>query len=159
NLLDGKAGADTMSGGLGNDAYIVDNPGDVVGENPTAGTDEVRSSVTLATASANVENYTFTGTAAPTFAANVLATQITGTVAADTLSGGIGDDTLIGGAGADSLVGGAGNDTYVIDNAGDRISETGGDSNDAVQSTLAIDLNLAAFAGIEDATLLGSGAL
>jgi len=159
NLLDGKAGADTMSGGLGNDTYILDNLGDVVGENPTGGTDEVRSSVALATAFDNVENYTFTGTAAVNFSGNGLDNRITGTAAADTLSGGAGDDTLNGGAGADSLVGGAGNDTYVIDNAGDRISETGGDSDDTVQSTLAIDLNLAAFAGIENAALLGSGAL
>src|SRR5690242_21738194 len=30
NWLDGEGGADTMIGGLGNDAYVVDNPGDQV---------------------------------------------------------------------------------------------------------------------------------
>ena len=33
--LDGKAGADTMIGGAGNDTYVVDNAGDIVTEPPT----------------------------------------------------------------------------------------------------------------------------
>src|SRR5262249_35666436 len=45
NLLDGKAGADSMAGGAGNDVYVVDNVGDVVSEDPSAGTDEIRSAV------------------------------------------------------------------------------------------------------------------
>src|SRR5262249_59190985 len=39
------------------------------------------------------------------------------------------------------------------------ISETGSDSGDTVQSTLSVDLNLAAFAGIEHVTLTGTAAL
>src|SRR5262249_58317647 len=60
NLLDGKAGTDSMAGGAGNDTYVVDNLGDVVSESPTAGPDEIRSSVALTTAIDNVENYSFT---------------------------------------------------------------------------------------------------
>src|SRR5262249_60077310 len=141
NLLDGKAGADSMAGGAGNDVYVVDNLGDVVSESPAAGTDEIRSSVALTTAIDNAQNYTFTGRTALDFTGNGLANRITGT------------------AGADSLVGGTGNDTYVIDNAHDVISETGADSGDTVQSTLSVDLNLAAFAGIEHVTLTGVAAL
>jgi len=33
NRLDGGAGADNMSGGMGNDTYVVDDLGDVVTEN------------------------------------------------------------------------------------------------------------------------------
>ena len=32
---------------------------------------------------------------------------------------------LDGGAGADTMTGGAGNDTYVVDNAGDTVTEAG----------------------------------
>ena len=39
------------------------------------------------------------------------------------LTGFDGNDTLNGGAGADTLIGGAGNDTYVVDNAGDVVTE------------------------------------
>src|SRR5262249_37517488 len=39
NLHDGKGGADTMFGGLGNDLYLVDNAGDLVFENVGEGND------------------------------------------------------------------------------------------------------------------------
>ena len=43
-MLDGGAGADTMTGGAGNDTYVVDNAGDV-GDRDAAGggTDTVQS--------------------------------------------------------------------------------------------------------------------
>ena len=47
NVLDGKAGADAMAGGKGNDTYVVDSTGDVVTENASEGTDLVQSSVSL----------------------------------------------------------------------------------------------------------------
>ena len=40
-LLDGKIGADTLIGGLGNDSYYVDNLGDITTEAADAGTDVV----------------------------------------------------------------------------------------------------------------------
>ena len=159
NTLDGKAGADSMAGGAGNDVYLVDSLADQVTEGTGGGTDEIRSTVALTAATAFVENYTFLGTTAVNFTGNSSPNQITGTAAADTLNGNGGDDTLIGGAGADSLTGGAGNDTYVIDSATDKISETGGDAGDTVQATIAIDLSLAAFAGIENIRLTGTGAI
>ncbi len=44
----------------------------------------------------------------------------------DTLTGLGGNDYLDGGAGADIMIGGKGNDTYVVDNAGDVVTEASG---------------------------------
>jgi Ca2+-binding RTX toxin-like protein len=159
NTLDGKAGADTMSGGAGNDTYFVDSLADQVIEGSSGGTDEIRSTVALIAATPNVENYTFLGTTAVNFTGSSADNRITGTAAADTLNGGDGNDVLVGGAGADSLVGGIGNDTYVIDSASDKISETGNDSGDTIQATIAINLSLAAYAGIENVTFTGTGGI
>nr|WP_319385643.1 M10 family metallopeptidase C-terminal domain-containing protein [uncultured Roseibium sp.] len=43
----------------------------------------------------------------------------------DTLRGFAGDDVLDGGTGADTMEGGEGDDTYVVDNAGDIVTEEG----------------------------------
>jgi len=43
----------------------------------------------------------------------------------DTLVGSDGDDDLDGGEGADSMAGGEGADTYFVDNAGDKVAESG----------------------------------
>jgi Ca2+-binding RTX toxin-like protein len=48
---------------------------------------------------------------------------LSGLAGNDTLIGNSGDDTLDGGTGADAMTGGTGNDSYVIDNAGDMVTE------------------------------------
>lgn len=55
NILDGVTGADTMIGGDGDDAYYVDNIGDVVVEKSDEGMDTVQSSISY-TLGSNVEN-------------------------------------------------------------------------------------------------------
>ena len=55
--------ADKMTGGLGDDTYIVDNAKDAVTEAAKGGTDAVDSSVNY-TLGANVENLLLIGTAA-----------------------------------------------------------------------------------------------
>ena len=47
----------------------------------------------------------------------------------DVLNGGIGTDTLNGGDGADTMLGGADNDIYVVDDAGDVVTELAGGRN------------------------------
>ncbi len=145
NRIDGFLGSDTMSGGAGDDYYIVDDINDVVIESAqlpgsalasavdlapevTAGSgiDTVESTVSFLLA-ANIENLILkAGSGALVGTGNELANALTGNglnnvllglAGADTLVGGAGNDTLSGGAGDDSMLGGAGDDTYVVDSA------------------------------------------
>jgi Ca2+-binding RTX toxin-like protein len=61
--------------------------------------------------------------------------NLTGTSFNDTLTGSTAANVIDGGAGADSMSGGDGNDTYVVDNAGDVVTDTSG--TDLVLSHLA----------------------
>lgn len=142
DTLSGGAGADTLIGGTGNDTYVVDNVGDVVTEQLNEGLDTVQSSVSY-TLSANVENLTLPGTGA---------LNATGNSLANTLTGNTGANVLNGGAGADTLVGGLGNDTYVVDDAGDVVTEQLNEGTDTGQSSLTATLG----ANVENLTLTGT---
>jgi hypothetical protein len=72
----------------------------------------------------------------------------------DLIVGGDGHDVLDGQAGADTMQGGAGNDVYYIDNAGDVISEAGGNGYDKVRSTLSHTLG----EGFEELVLIAGSA-
>ena len=145
NILDGGAGADMLIGGAGNDTYVVDNTADVVTEGSGAGTDLVQSSVTY-TLAANVEHLTLTGTSAINGTGNTLANVLTGSA---------GNNTLSGGTGADTMTGGAGNDTYVVDNAGDVVTENAAEGTDLVQSSVSYTLAT----NVENLTLTGATAI
>lgn len=163
DLLDGGLGADTMTGGPGNDTYVVDATDDLVTENPNEGTDAVQSSTTY-TLSANIENLILTGTAAlngtGNSSNNVLtgnsgANVLTGGAGNDTLAGGAGNDVLDGGTGIDAMSGGAGDDIYIVDNAGDTVTELANEGLDQVQSSVTHTLG----ANVENLTLTGSAAI
>ncbi|MEG5042580.1 MULTISPECIES: calcium-binding protein, partial [unclassified Microcoleus] len=167
--LNGGPGADQMTGGLGNDIFFVDNAGDVVSELPAQGTDLVQSGITY-TLGADVENLTLTGTALINGTGNPLANVITGNpgnntlnglagndnlngaAGNDILNGNEGNDRLNGGPGADQLTGGLGNDIYVVDNAGDVVSELPAQGTDLVQSGVTYTLA----ADVENLTLTGT---
>ena len=83
-----------MAGGTGNDIYYVDNAGDVVTENASEGTDEVRTTLMSYTLAANVENLTGLSASGQTLTGNGLDNIITGNSGNDTLDGGAGIDTL-----------------------------------------------------------------
>src|SRR5262249_43905084 len=53
--------------------------------------------------------------------------------------------------------GGLGNDTYVVDSTKDVILDVGG--SDRIQATISIDLNSAAYQGIDHVTLTGTSGL
>ncbi|MBS7789504.1 hypothetical protein KTR66_05835, partial [Roseococcus sp. SDR] len=137
DTLSGGAGDDTMTGGAGNDTYVLDSAGDAVVELSGEGTDTVQTSLAAFALGSDLENLVFTGVGAFTGTGNALANSITGGAGNDTLSGGAGNDTLNGGAGADAMTGGADNDTYVVDNAGDVVTEAANEGTDTVQTTLA----------------------
>jgi Ca2+-binding RTX toxin-like protein len=168
DTLDGGAGADTLDGGAGNDLFFVDDPGDQVVEGAGGGIDTVSASIDYSLG-ANLENLALTG-GAVAGTGNGLDNVITGTAGANSLYGGDGNDTLIGaggddaltggngadsldgGAGADTLAGGAGDDSYVVDNAGDVVTEAPGDGVDTV--TASVDHALPD--NVENLTLTGS---
>jgi len=150
NILDGGLDvlADTLSGGLGNDTYIV-RAGDVLVEAANAGTDTVQTALTY-TLALNFENLTLTGTD------NVNAT---GNALDNILTGNAGNNILNGLIGADTMLGGLGNDTYVLDNAGDIVNDSGG--SDTIQSSVTVDLTDAVHVvgDIETLTLTGTAAI
>ncbi|HEV7267900.1 MAG TPA: calcium-binding protein, partial [Falsiroseomonas sp.] len=119
-----------------------------------AGNDTVLSSVTYSL-TANVENLTLTGAAAINGTGNGLANLLTGNDAGNNLSGSAGADTLSGGAGADTLAGGTEDDTYIVDQAGDVVTEATGAGTDTVLSSVTYSLT----ANVENLTLTGAAAI
>jgi len=145
DVLDGGTGADTMTGGLGNDVYVVDSVADQVIEAAAGGNDEVESHITL-TLHANVEKLSLLGSAAIDGTGNGLANTLVGNSAANRLDGG---------AGADAMNGGAGDDVYVVDHGGDKATEGSGGGTDTVEAL--IDYTLGA--NVERLVLLGTDTL
>lgn len=151
NVLSGSGNtrANTLTGGAGNDTYIVgsgDNPVEAAG----GGTDTVHANLSW-TLQNEVENLLLLGSGTITGTGNTLANVITGNsgnntltglAGNDTLNGAGGTDTIVGGAGKDTLTGGAGVDTFDFN----ALSESGvGAANrdlilDFLQGTDKIDL-------------------
>lgn len=145
NVLNGRGGADRMFGLGGNDTYIVDNAADTVIEGAGNGIDLVRAFVS-STLSANVEMLYLEGSAAINGVGNDLANTMRGNNAANILNGR---------GGADRMSGYGGNDTYVVDNAGDVVSEAAGAGFDTIQTSVSRNLE----ANVERIGLLGSANL
>ncbi|PRY26433.1 Ca2+-binding RTX toxin-like protein [Aliiruegeria haliotis] len=143
DVINGGQGRDHMFGGAGDDTYTVDDPGDSVSEETSAGTDDggvdtVKSSIGFALG-AHVEKLQLTGSDAIDGAGNALGNVIKGNAGAnnlyggggrDTISGFAGGDILLGGPGRDYLYGGGGSDTFVLrpeTGAWDRIYDLAGE--------------------------------
>ena len=170
DTLSGQGGVDVMFGGIGDDAYFIDNALDTVIEAAVQGTDTVNSTVawTLAT---DFEHLTLIGSSSVAATGNAASNtlrgngganhltglagddSIVGDILADTLTGG--NDTLDGGDGNNTLVGGLGNDLYLVTTGTDTITEGLGGGTDQVTSD--IDITLAN--NVENLLLTGGAAL
>ncbi|HTU11240.1 MAG TPA: calcium-binding protein [Allosphingosinicella sp.] len=126
DTLDGRGGADRLEGGAGDDAYLVDNAGDVVVELAGEGNDRVYAGAGYALAAgASVETLSTdfnAGTAAINLTGNELANALIGNAGANVLSGGAGNDVLDGKEGNDSLYGGADHDSLYGGQGNDLLS-------------------------------------
>ncbi len=134
NTLTGNTAANKLSGGLGDDTYVIDAL-DTVVEAANAGIDTVKAGFTY-TLGANVENLIITGSGAFNGTGNTL------------------DNTLTGNAAANMLTGGAGNDIYVVD-ALDTVVEGAGGGTDTVQAGFTYTLG----ANVENLILTGTAAI
>ncbi len=142
NSLAGNSGVNTLTGGDGDDYYII-STGDVVVESSNQGEDTIQTDIawTLAT---NFENLKLTGSSNINGIGNAIVNVI---------SGNSGSNTLDGGVGADTLVGGAGNDSYIVDDTNDYIVENDTEGTDLVNASASYVLG----AYIENLTLTGAG--
>jgi Ca2+-binding RTX toxin-like protein len=132
NILTGNSGINTLSGGLGNDTYVV-GTGDTVVEALNEGIDLVQSSITW-TLGDNIENLTLTGNNNINGIGNAL------------------DNILTGNTGNNVLTGGLGNDIYVVQNTNDSAVEAANAGIDLVQSSVSWTLGL----NFENLTLTGN---
>ena len=121
NILDGKAGADVLTGGKGNDTYIIDNKQDKIFELADEGIDTIKSAMNVNILDmANIENIVLLDKA-------VIAV---GNQSDNEIVGNDQDNTMIGNAGNDILKGGKGDDIYIIDNnhGQDKVIDTEGNN-------------------------------
>ena len=73
-------------------------------------------------------------------AAGIPVAVMQGLGTAETYTGTASNDALVGRGGADNLAGGLGNDTYVVDNAGDVVTEAAGGGTDTVTASVSYAL-------------------
>jgi Ca2+-binding RTX toxin-like protein len=125
DVMLGGRGVDSMVGGVGNDAYDVDDLGDVTLETSTLASevDGVNASIGW-TLGDNLENLWLRDQAgAASGTGNGRANVIVGNDFDNVLSGLAGNDTIDGGVGFDSLSGGPGADRFVIGFNADTIDD------------------------------------
>jgi Ca2+-binding RTX toxin-like protein len=134
-----------MIGGVGNDTYLVDDPGDVVTELSNEGDDTVQSSVSYSLGN-SIENLTLIGMAAINATGNELNNLLTGNSAANVLDGGVE---------ADIMAGSSGDDIYVVDDSDDVVIENLSEGLDTVQSAVTYALST----HLEHLTLTGTAAI
>jgi Ca2+-binding RTX toxin-like protein len=146
--LDGGDEADRTWGGTGNDIYIVDDAADVVTEYADEGIDTVDAAISY-TLGAEVENLALIGVGGLNGTGNDGDNAIWGSDydnllngggGVDAIKGAGGADIIDGGTGADTMLGGEGYDIFIVDNAGDVVTEAIGEGFDQVQTSVSYSL-------------------
>ena len=92
------------------------------------------------------------GSGADTIVGNSADNILRGNAGNDLIGAGAGNDLLDGGLGNDEMLGGLGNDTFVVDAAGDIVTELADEGIDLVQSSIDYVLG----ANLENLTLTGA---
>ena len=131
NVLTGNSAINTLTGGVGNDTYVITS-GDVVVEAAGAGTDTVQAGFTY-TLLTHFENLSLTGSSAVNGIGNAADNILTGNGANNTLSGLAGNDTFAGAGGNDTLNDNSttSNDTYRwgVGQGNDTVADSGGSAD------------------------------
>ncbi|PZM78830.1 MAG: hypothetical protein DKT66_23305 [Candidatus Melainabacteria bacterium] len=159
-----NAGASTIYGGEGVDAYWIHNSNTVIVEGASPFyTDVVMADVSYTLSdnieqlflhgSANINGYAGNGDQG--IVGNGGDNYLSGGAGNDGLAGTAGNDTLDGGTGNDGLSGGTGNDLFIVDSAGDNVYEYANEGTDSVQSSISFTLS----SNVENLTLTGSSSL
>ena len=157
--LTGSAFNDTLEGNGGNNVLVGGAGIDTVSyEHALAG---VTVSLAVTTAQNTLGAGTDTLSGFEHLMGSAFNDTLIGTPALIRSDGLAGNDTLNGGAGADRMLGGTGNDTYVVDNTGDVVEESGGDGTDTVQASISFSLadSVHAIGDVENLTLTGTAAI
>ena len=128
NVLDSGVGAaDTMTGGAGNDIYLMRNAGDVYVDGAGGGTaDEVR---------VGFDHTLLAGTEV-----EILSTDNAAGTVALTLTGNALAQTINGNAGASTLIGLGGDDTYTVNSATTTVTEAAAGGTDRVNASVSYTL-------------------
>ncbi|MFT3722039.1 MAG: calcium-binding protein [Hyphomonadaceae bacterium] len=147
NVLEGRGGADILNGGAGRDtaSYAASASAVTVSLLTGTGSGGDAAGDTLS----NIEN----------LEGSAFNDALTGDANSNWLYGNAGNDALDGGSGADLLVGGLGNDVYVVDNAGDIVTELVGEGRDTVFTSTGVvigsELRYTLSANVEDLAVSG----
>jgi len=158
DTLTSNTGTDKLLGNatLGNDTFYVNHAGDTVTETTATGNAAIDRAVvysnTSFTLGTNIEDLYLTGSANLSGTGNNLANTIVGNTGTDVLS-----DGGVNVSGGDTMTGNstAGTDTFIVNNAGDHVSEAGGAATTAlIKSATTFSL---AGTGVNDLTLTGAG--
>jgi serralysin len=129
-LYGGTGAANVLTGGVGDDSYILEASGDSIVEQAGEGVDRVHTALATYALAANVEQLFYTGGGFITAFDNASNNLIVG---------GAGADRISFGSGSDQIYGGAGDDIYfhyeVAGDNDDLIVELANDGTDAVRTS------------------------
>ncbi len=154
-LTDAAGAADTLTGSLGDDTYIVRAAGTVINEIAGGGTADKVSAALSFTLAADDDIEIMTTTSL----AGLTVIDLTGNALAQSITGNAANNTLTDASGAaDTLAGSLGDDTYIVRTAGTQINEIAGNGT-ADKVAAAVSFVLAADDDIEVMTTTNAGGL